>query len=232
MYQSIKDEDSSSIHEFLISMIHEDSRFKILINKRYECYLNETISSNFDRVIIPNNGNCLFIALSKIVYPDGNENENGLLVRDQILRYMNEHKNILSKIKGVGSLDGRLHTMRDPTKWGGEEEIYTAMLLYDRPIVVLNMSGEEEQKFKNFSEMLSLFNPAIYLYSCSTRRDRSPQHFELLIPKQPTSDKKATSSIKKRRPPKKGNNDASAGDSNLKKYLKYKQKYLLLKNKK
>lgn len=241
-------------YEIFISNIKDTSEIRELFP--YECNLPSIISDNYTRIIIPDDGNCLFHAIS--IFKNSYENKyNASIVREEVCDYMVNHRknNIIDEYGNTvyeddNITDKHIENMKQDKIFGTNIEISKAAELYKLKIIV-----HTYYKDKNI-EHTSVFNnkatKELHLYNCSTSSNRL-LHYELLIPKTNTHEEtKKQTKIKaeeqlseeyikqlaeqeKNKLAEQIHDDEELAKKlaaiHLKKYLKYKQKYLLLKKK-
>jgi hypothetical protein len=241
-------------YDIFISNIKDTSEIRELFP--YECNLPPIISDNYTRINIPDDGNCLFHAIS--IYLNSHKNVyNATIVRNEVCNYMVNHRenNIIDK---DGNLimteedikDEYIENMKQDKIFGTNIEITKAAELYNLKIIV--HTYYKEQNIEHTSVFNNKATRELHLYNCSTSTN-SLQHYELLIPKTNTHEEtKKQAKLKaeeqlneeyikqlveqeKNELAKQIDEDKKLAEklaaTHLKKYLKYKQKYLLLKKK-
>jgi hypothetical protein len=213
------------------------------------CYFNEKLKDKFDRITIPGDGNCLFTCLQLGI--EQWKRRTPSEVRNEICNNLKDIIKKLIEIRNLSitpTLDGEspgpsviiievwiaeilkhsvdkitdqiienyITRMRNEQEFGGLLEIITAIHLTRFNIIIYQMDGnlnnnfediKNEIKFGDNDDEFSTFtdDSAVYLYHCnSTGIMAEAEHYELLV-------KKSQPSI-------------------TYKYMKYKMKYLTLKN--
>jgi len=213
------------------------------------CYFNKKLQSKFKEIPTLGNGNCLFQSLqlginewkkftplqireiicnnlehvikklikirnlsTSIIQSTGSPGQSVIIIEEWIAEILKHSvDNITDKI-----IEDYITQMRNEQKFGGLLEIITAIYLTRFNIIIYQMDGnlnnnfediKNEIKFRDDDEEFSTFTDgsAVYLYHCnSTGIMFNAEHYELLV--------------KKPQPP------------IAYKYMKYKMKYLTLKN--
>ena len=185
----------------------------------YKCYMHPQLVQRFNQNQVSDDGNCLFHSLGLALRKDHRE------VRREICQWLRETKDVFSQFDTsryfLNFIDDEYIRLMANEAMGDNIIICAAMLCYNCPIDLYNMNGEKEIEIETFKSDVNshsrelLNNRLIVLYICSSSSQNHPQHFELLTPKENTDNDAALAA-------------ALAAE---KKYLKYKQKYLLLKKK-
>jgi hypothetical protein len=218
------------IHNFRI-IVQDSPDFKHLFP--YMCsFTNAELKSKFTEIPTLNNGNCLFQSLQLGIeqwkmFTPSNVREiicNNLFnVIVQIIVKINSDI-IYNEISKPLKLSDESHPITDPIiiryveymrkegSFGGLLEIITAIFLTQHDIVIYNMKGQVNPQYDSIKTKLTQEallkidqgKPTVYLYHCNRTADiDTVEHYELLVEK-PVSYKY--------------------------KYMKYKMKYLTLKN--
>ena len=167
------------------SQFEESLLFKQKFNIHYTCFLPKILVDNFFRFIQPDDGNCLFNSLGMFIVI------NHIELKKQILKYIEENKKKLDNplfydTQKFKNIDEYIKSIKN-YGFGSTMEMYSFIQIYKYNIIVIILSGDTYLE-QNIGQMHDIENynnmHNIYIYNCSKDKNNISNHFELLIPKQ------------------------------------------------
>ena len=141
---------------------------------------SDIILKKFVWTKVPDDNNCLFHALCKILQLSDSQD----ILRKNITQYMRINKNqleMLELVKGIlqgKTFDEYVDIMALNGTWGGAFEIYVAAKLYDTKIIIIHENGLEDVSFNQIidEEKICQNKPPVYLYYCSSAEGCEKTH--------------------------------------------------------
>ena len=172
-------------------LITDDFLFQIAHDKlKSGCSLSHRLDRLYRLIKQPPDNNCLFHALC---YALGLHIDH-IALRRIITDYMLQNKAELIKLDFVEheipngdvprSIEEYIHYMSKNGSWGGRIEIYIAVRIFKRKIIVINHADDTEREDIDFNtkHLYTTSNKPVYLYFCSELA-KVGLHYDVLIPK-------------------------------------------------